>query len=225
MLVRLRFAGLLLGVGLLFALSGCGLFGGDGEGIDPLGQLIDFGEEPVEEAALEEILVVEEAGAELRLVQRPEVLIEVQYFFGHQINLEAIERNNGELLELADYGGPGDVDLDWVIEVHRETEESDFLFQYLAGVRVPATHKEFYEDFHFGMLDVIHIASVGSNRLLAASVLVGPEGRTLRDLSEREQLEFQRLIREGRFYINEANAVLDRELENIRGVASGMRVR
>ena len=219
-----RFGGILLGIGLLFALSGCGLLGG-GEDVDPLGGLIDFGGDDGGDDVVEEVILVEDVFQELRLVQRPEVLIEVQYFLGHQINLGAIERNNEDLLDLIDHGGPEDVDLDWVIDVHRETEESDLLFQYLAGVRVPATHSEFYEQFHFGMLDVIHIAAVGSNRLLAASVLVGPQGRTLRDMSEREQLEFRRLIQEARFYINESNAVLSGELDNIGDVVSGMRVR
>ena len=114
----------------LFSIStlGCGLlgFGGDGDSEDSLEMdMIQFSDdvptpEPEEEVAL-------------ALSIDPNILVEIHFLYNFQVRLEGLRQVVRDLHSMLDYSGPGDIDLDWVAEVHEVTRESDDYFKVLTS--------------------------------------------------------------------------------------------
>ena len=223
--MKLKIFGFFLGLVFVIGSSGCGLlgFGGEDEGDKEIG-LMDFGDDPVEED-------FSGAGAEaevdfvLGLTQRPEILVEISYIYGHEIRLESLRRNNRDLQALLKYSSPGEIDLDWVREVHRVTRQSDELYRRLASEKIPPSQEEFYGGLQRGMLEVIQIGAVGSDRLLAASLEIGPSGRTLVNLTEVERGEFLSFMRQAGFFLAQSESFLEEEIEDVQGISSNFSLR
>ncbi len=158
----------LLALALLFGTVGCGLFGGGGEetaGGDEF-EMLEFDQVQPTPQPLEDIVK--------GLTLNPEVLVEVRYLYGHQVMLEDMRRVSRDLQSLLSYSGPGDVDLEWVIQVHEVTAEADEVFGRLTSSRIPGPLRERYEDLFLDLLDAIQVTGYGADRLLAASIKVGP---------------------------------------------------
>ena len=155
---------------ILTALSlslGCGIipgFGGDDEDAD-LG-MIEFADDGEIVLEPEEII----AGA-LSSID-PEVLIEIRFLYYFQVRLERLRQLIRDLNFAVEYSGPADVNLDWVIEVHDVTRESDDFFRVLTSLDVPESQREQYQHLQIGMLETVQVAAYGADRILAASVVV-----------------------------------------------------
>ena len=166
---------------LLLLTLGCGLLpGGDAEAGE-LG-LIDFGDDPefTDESAPPPSL---EEAVDRALYIDPLVLIEIRFLFNFQVRLERLRRVVRDLNGVLEYSAPADVDLDWVVEVHEVTRESDDYFLALTSMELPDSQRDQYGYLHIGTLEVVQVAALGSDRLLAAAVLVGPSGRSLLNMS------------------------------------------
>ena len=218
--MKLRTAFLVLAVCCL-GLLGCGLFGGgeeaaggDGEEFEMM-EFEDSGDSappPVEELFL-------------KLSLNPEVLVEIRYLYRHQVVLEEMKRLNRDLQSLLEYSGEGDVNLEWVIEVHEVTGVADGLFERVIGERPPDALWEQYEYLFVNLLDAIQVTGYGADRVLAASIKVGPSGRTLMTMPADELAEFETLVREARFYLRDGGRLIDKEISELEGLIGGLRLR
>ena len=152
---------------------GCGIlpgFGGDSEAPE-LG-MIEFDDDG------EIVLEPEEIIARALSID-PEVLIEIRFLYYFQVRLERLRQVIRDLNSAVEHSGPADVNLDWVIEVHEVTRESDDFFRVLTSLDVPESQREQYQHLQIGMLETVQVAAYGADRILAASVVVGPSGRSI----------------------------------------------
>ena len=220
--MKYRMLVLAVPLALVMSLSlGCGLLGGgSGDGVDEL-VLLEFEESPAPAAPAGE----QEAPATRHIGFNEEILVEVRYLYQHQVQLESFRRQVRDLLSLLDYSSNVEIDLEWVIEVHEVTKESEELFRQLTSFRVPASQREQYEDFYIGTLEAVQMSALGSDRVLEASYRVGPSGRTLAVMPRREREEFLTLMRESRFYLGNAEGMVERQIRDVGGVVSRIRLR
>ena len=127
----------------LFSIStlGCGLlgFGGDGDSEDSLElDMIQFSDDLPEP---EEAAEAAEAEVALALSIDPDILVEIHFLYNFQVRLEGLRQMVRDLQSMLDYSGPGDIDLDWVAEVHEVTRESDDYFKVLTSLNVPVSQR------------------------------------------------------------------------------------
>ena len=202
---------------LLLSLSvGCGFLGFGGDEEEELG-LIEFEDDG---------FVPEEPEAARRsLYIPPEVLVEIRFLHNLQVRMEGLQQVVRDLLSATGYSGPSDVNLDWVIEVHEVTRESDRFFKVLVAMDIPDSQRAQYDYLYVGMLEVVQVSSYGSDRLLAASVLVGPSGRSMVNMTSEEIDEFETLIREAGFFLNDANARSKSRIRELSRAVSGLGLR
>ena len=199
---------------------GCGLlgFGGDGDSEESLDlDMIKFSDdvptpEPEEEVAL-------------ALSIDPNILVEIHFLYNFQVRLEGLRQVVRDLHSMLDYSGPGDIDLDWVAEVHEVTRESDDYFKVLTSLDVPVSQREQYQYLYIGMLESIKVSGYGADRLLAAAVIVGPSGRSMLNMSEEEIDAFQTLMRESRFFLSDAERLVDLRVTEVGRSVSSLRLR
>ena len=216
---------------LVLALSlsmGCGMlgFGGDSEGEGPMG-LIQFDDaDPVEEpgvgggadGGLDEVI-----GSPVSI--NPEILVEIHFLYSFQVRMEGLRQIIRDLSASLDHSGPADVDLDWVIEAHQVTRESDRFFRLLTSMKLPESQRDQYRHLQVGMLETIQVAGYGADRLLAASVIVGPSGRSMLNMSDEEADEFETLLRESRFFLSEAESRMTRQMDEVVRAVGGLVLR
>ena len=208
---------------ILTALSlslGCGIipgFGGEDEDAD-LG-MIEFADDGEIVLEPEEII----AGA-LSSID-PEVLIEIRFLYYFQVRLERLRQLIRDLNSAVEHSGPVDVNLDWVIEVHDVTRESDDFFRVLTSLDVPESQREQYQHLQIGMLETVQVAAYGADRILAASVVVGPSGRSMLNMDIEEIDRFETLLREARFFLSDATSRVEREIDEVSQAVRGLGLR
>ncbi len=206
-------------VGTLLLSLGCGFIpglGGDAAA-EEIG-LIDFGNDDLPTPVPEEVVA-------RALSIDPFVLVEIRFLYQFQVRLERLRRVIRDLNAAADHSDAAGIDLDWVIEVHDVTRESDAFFEHLTSVRVPESLREEYEYLHVGMLEVIQVAGYGSDRLLAASVVVGPSGRSLSSMEADETDSFETLMREARFFLMGSESRIDHQVDEVGRAVNGLELR
>ena len=220
-----RLVALLLVLALVsISTLGCGLlgFGGDGDSEESLDlDMIQFADdlptpEPEESAA---------AAAARALNIDPDILEEIHFLYNFQVRLEGLRQVVRDLNSMLDYSGPGDIDLDWVAEVHEVTRESDDYFKVLTSLEVPVSQRGQYEYLYIAMLEVVQVSGYGADRLLAAAVIVGPSGRSMLNMSGEEIDAFQTLMRESRFFLADAESLVDRRITEVGRAISGLGLR
>ena len=215
-----RPAVLILVLMVSLSLMGCGLLGfggGDGDSEADAMELIDFGDDlptPEPEAAVARALSVD-----------PESLIQIGFLYEFQVRLERLSRMIRDLDSTNEYSSPSDVNLEWVAEVHEVTREADDFFRELTSMEIPESQRSRYQYLYLGMLETVQIAGFGSDRLLAAAVLVGPSGRSLLNMDPAEADRFDALVRESKFFLRDAEQRVDREIDSVRDAVSSLRVR
>ena len=208
---------------ILTALSlslGCGFipgFGGD-SGDGELGML-EFDDEG------EVVLEPEEIIARALSSIDPEVLIEIRFLYYFQVRLERLRRVIRDLNSAVEHSGPADVNLEWVIEVHEVTRESDDYFRVLTSLDVPESQRDQYQHLQIGMLETIQVAAYGADRILAASVVVGPSGRSMLNMDIEEIDRFETLLREAKFFLSDATRRVEREVDEVSRVVGGLGLR
>ena len=187
---------------------GCGMlgFGGDGGESEELG-LLEF-DSPPPTPEIEELVALSTA-------VDPELLMRVQFLYEYQVRVETFERVVRDLSGVLEYSNPGEVDLDWVIEVHEVTEAADDFFGQVVEVKVPEPFREEYDFIFIGLLKTVQMTGYGSDRVLAASVLVGPGGRSLADMDQTEVDEFLVLMRQARLFSAEAEKMVESQVTEI----------
>ena len=200
---------------------GCGLlgFGGDGDSGESLEmEMIQFADDlPTPEP--------DAASAARTLMIDPDILVEIHFLYNFQVRLEGLRQVVRDLNSMLDYSGPGDIDLDWVAEVHEVTRESDDYFKVLTSLDVPGSQREQYEYLYIDMLEIVQVSGYGADRLLAAAVIVGPSGRSMLNLSGEEVDEFQTLMRESGFSLSDAERLVDRRITEAGRAISGLGLR
>ncbi len=217
-----RLVALLLVLALVsISTLGCGLlgFGGDGDSEESLEMdMIQFADDlPTPEP--------EDAAAARALNIDPDILEEIHFLYNFQVRLEGLRQVVRDLNSMLDYSGPGDIDLDWVAEVHEVTRESDDYFRVLTSLEVPVSQREQYEYLYIAMLESVQVSGYGADRLLAAAVIVGPSGRSMLNLSGEEVDAFQTLMRESRFFLSDAEDLVDRRITEVGRAISGLGLR
>ena len=198
---------------------GCGIlpgFGGDSEAPE-LG-MIEFDDDG------EIVLEPEEIIARALSID-PEVLIEIRFLYYFQVRLERLRQVIRDLNSAVEHSGPADVNLDWVIEVHEVTRESDDFFRVLTSLDVPESQREQYQHLQIGMLETIQVAAYGADRILAASVVVGPSGRSMLNMDIEETDRFETLLREARFFLSDAASRVEREVDEVSRAVGGLGLR
>ncbi len=212
---------------LLLALSlltlGCGMLGfGGSESSDEM-TLIDFGDEvPPDDPGAP---AAEDTQQAVSLRVDPLVLEEIRFLYGFQVRLERLRGTIRDLITSTEYSGPQEVDLDWVANVHQVTRESDELFRLLTSMEIPEAQRQQYAYLYEGMLQTIQITGYGSDRLLAAAVLVGPSGRSLLNMTGEESDNFEALVRESRFFLADAEGRINRWNDEAGQAVGGLGLR
>ena len=200
---------------------GCGMlpgFGGGDSGDGELG-MIEFGDDEGEVFLEPEEIVARALSID------PEVLIEIRFLHYFQVRLERLRQVIRDLRSAVEHLGPADVDLDWVIEVHEVTRESDDFFRVLTSLDVPESQRDQYQYLQIGMLEAVQVAGYAADRLLAASVVVGPSGRSMLNMNVEETDRFETLLREAKFFLADAERRVDREVEEVTRSVSGLHLR
>ena len=209
----------LVGVGwVALGPIGFGVFGGSAESLE----LIEFSDDaPAQSSSSTSVSVPVSDFYEIP----GELLIEVDYMFAHVIYLRVLSRLNQDLITLSESRPGSEFDLDWVVEVHELTLEAENIYRILSAVRVPRTNEHVYLDYKLRMLEVVQVSAEGATRLLAASVLLGPSGRSSLNLSVTEKVEFDSLLRQSSFYLEEAAEFLEDEQERVSSAVSTISLR
>ena len=210
LLLALVFSSLFLGCGLL------GLGGGEAGPSQEM-EIIDFFDDvptPEPEEVVARALVVD-----------PAVLVAVHFLYDFQVRLEGLRQVVRDLSSMLDYSGPGDVDLDWVAEVHEVTRESDDYLRVLTSLKVPESQREQYEYLYVGMLEAVQVSGYGADRLLTAAVVVGPSGHSMLNMSVEEVDQFETLVRESRFFLSDAQDRVESNITEVGRVISGLSLR
>lgn len=196
-------------------LSGCFFSGVSEEGNGEIG-MIDFGDDPTPEP-----LSVVSA----RVGVPPEVLVEINFLYSLQVSWESLRGINRDMQGLLEYGGPGEVGVEWVVQVHDVSHEADRLFRRLTAMGVPASQRAQYEDNYLDLLEAVRITGFGGDRVLAAALRVGPTGRTVVTMPDPEREEFLVLTRESSFYLRDAEKLIERGIERVGEAISGVGLR
>ncbi len=199
----------------LFGAVGCssiGLGGGNGE----IG-LIEFEPDPP--------TPVPEEVVGLALSMNPDVMQFVSTIYELQLLYESVDRMNRDLVNLVGSGEGDDYGLEWVIEVHEVTQDAETLYRRVAAFRLPENLRSEYDNTFIDLLQVIQLSSVGSDRILSAAILIGPSGRSMRNLQGAELERFERLRRESRLYLNEAQSASDAVGSSLESVVGQMSLR
>ena len=55
----------------------------------------------------------------------------------------------------------------------------------------------------------------GSDRLLAAALVLGPSGRTAADLSMSDRTKYYALTRESTFFLRDSGRLIDQQIKNV----------
>ena len=209
---------------LLFLSLGCGIFGGsaDASQAGEMG-LIDFGDDPGSDEPGTAV-VSDEVVAEPLHVD-PLVMIEIRFLYLFQVRLERLRGIIRDLNAAAEGSSPLDFDLDWVKEVHDITREADAFFKSLTSLEVPEPLRGQYRYLQIGMLETVQVAGYGADRLLRASVVVGPSGRSAVNMNRDEADLFEALLRESRFFLSESRARIDREVAGVGRAVGGLELR
>ena len=219
--MALRPVALFLVILTAFSLSlGCSIlpgFGGDFEAPE-LG-MIEFDDDEGELFLEPEEIIAQALSID------PEVLIEIRFLHYFQVRLERLRQVIRDLNSAVEHSGPADVDLDWVVEVHEVTRGSDDFFRVLTSLEVPESQRDQYQYLHIGMLETIQVAGYGADRLLAASVVVGPSGRSMLNMNIEETDRFETLLREAKFFLSNADSRVDREVEEVFRAVGGLGLR
>ena len=219
--MALRPVALFLVILTAFSLSlGCSIlpgFGGDFEAPE-LG-MIEFDDDEGELFLEPEEIIAQALSID------PEVLIEIRFLHYFQVRLERLRQVIRDLNSAVEHSGPADVDLDWVVEVHEVTRGSDDFFRVLTSLEVPKSQRDQYQYLHIGMLETIQVAGYGADRLLAASVVVGPSGRSMLNMNIEETDRFETLLREAKFFLSNADSRVDREVEEVSRAVGGLGLR
>ena len=210
-------AGLLVLLVFLVLPAGCGLFEGEKDF-----ELMVFEEDVGDGSGGQGGAVVTEV---VEFGVNPEILDEVKFLYGHQVRLERLQRVIRDLIALAEYENPSEVDLEWVAEVHGVTEESEYFLDSVTKMVVPPGLMAAYSNLLVGALETVEITQFGSDRLLAAAIKVGPNGRGLLTMPEDEADEFHTFIRETRFYLRDSEGLIENEMDNVGDAISGVRLR
>ena len=207
----------LLCSGGLLLMAACG-GGGEGPQVDEFG-IIDFGpDDPADDIQYQ--LALARENAEQGLTFEPERLVQVNVVYSNQVRLERLERVIRDMIRLLETNNAGEINLDWVIRVHQAVEDADFLFAEAIRYRLPEGQVEEFGDYYVEVLETIQLGGYGASRLLAAAVLVGPEGRSLLNFTDTERVRYDVLVKEARFYLNEAERnfkELSKELNSKEG--------
>ena len=159
---------------------------------------------------------------EFALSPKEELLIEVTYVYTHMILLETLQQINRDMQLLLEYEAKADVDLEWVIEAHEVTADAEEFFERAASLEVPVSMEDKYSRSLLDFLEAMQWTGFGSDRLLAASLTVGPSGRSLQVMNRQEEEVFERFKRESEYYLRKAESTIENELENYREYLSGI---
>ena len=207
---------------LLFPL-GCGLFGGGDGGSSGEMELIEFGDElPAPDPGLDS----GSAEVEFQTLQvDPRILEEIYFLYNFQVRVEGLQQVIRDLSSMLQYNGPGDIDLEWVADVHEVTRESDAYFRVLTSLDVPESQQNQYGYLYISLLETVQVSGFGSDRLLAAAVLVGPSGRSMVSMSGEEVDEFETLMRESAFFLRDAERRVDTRIQELGRVVSTLSLR
>ena len=204
---------------ILLLCGGCFFGGGSSEP-----ELMEFtDEEPSAPVAAPVVAEVER----LDVSVAPLVLERLNYIYSYQVWLETLRRAARDLRSVQESGSGGEESpgLEWVIDVHEVTAEADRVFALFLAVELPATQAEAYFDLFVQGIEAVQVLSYGSDRLLAAALVVGPGGRTADTLDLAESVRFQTYLRESSVFLGSAEGILERALENASESVSGVRLR
>ena len=189
---------------LLLLLPAC--FGGGGE----FG-LMEFEDVPPSEES-PELVSQEELGS---FAVSTFVLQELNYLYTHQVWLETLRRLNRDLSELSSgHSGTGG-SLDWVISVHEVIREADALFNIFSALEIPEAQRPAHQSLFLDGLEAVEVMAYGSDRLLAAALVLGPSGRTAADLSMSDRTKYYSLTRESAFFLRDSGRLIDQQIKNV----------
>ena len=182
--------------------AGCGLFGGGEDTLEF--EVIEFEEsEPTPTPPVE--AVVDSVGLD------PATLLKLKYLYGHQVRLGTLRRVGRDLQGLLEYDDESDIGLDWVIEVHAVSQESDYLHERVKESGIPESQRDQYEYLFVGLLEVMDVVSFGSLRLLEAATVIGPDGRSLDTLDAGKREKFLTLLKEAGYFLGEGEEMVKEE--------------
>ena len=152
--------------------------------------------------------------------------MQVDVIYSNQVRLERLQQVNRDMIKLLEVTNPGEINRDWVVKTHQAVEDADWPFEEASNYRRPAGQVEEFGDYHVPALAAVQLGGYGDSRLLAAAaLLVGPEGRNLLNFTDSERDRYDILVREARFYLNEAESQFSELSEEIASREGSLRER
>ena len=211
---RFRSAVLPLLVGLLLAVVAAAC-GGGSNGADPLADFGIMTFDDLPEAAPEPTVPA--------LDLREDWILEVGFVHARVVMAESLRRTVRDLAVLAESPGsaPG---LEWVVSVHEATLAAEGFFDRTLQTDTPAAMQDKYYDLRRQYVEAVQMAGFGSDRLLGASLVIGPDGRTAAELSAQEREEYDRLLREAEFYLSHAERMNELLVSGYQDLLEGLRL-
>ena len=83
--------------------------------------------------------------------------------------------------------------------MHEGTLAAEDFFELVLQQRAPVSVETRYYDLSKALVEAVQMCAYGSDRVLAASLILGPSGRTVERLVSTERSEFDKLVRERAF--------------------------
>ena len=155
----------------------------------------------------------------------PYVLLSLRFLYGLQVRLETLKRITRDMKGLAQYESDGEVNLQWVIDVHQVTDEVEGLAKRVKSSGIPESEREQYEYLFVGLLESIDLVEYGSLRLLAAATVLGPSGRSLETMGTGEREEFVTFVREAEFFLEDGDSRTTVEIKKVGSAIGRVGVR
>ena len=200
---------------LLAALSAGVACGGGGDGDDPLADFGIMTFDDLPEAAPEPTVPA--------LDLREDWILEVGFLHARVVMAESLRRTVRDLSALTESPG-GTPGLEWVVAVHEATLAAEGFFDRTLQTDTPAAMQDRYYDLRRQYVEAVQMAGFGSDRLLGASLVIGPDGRTAAELSAVEREEYDRLLREAEFYLSHAERMNELLVSGYQDLLEGLRL-
>ena len=172
------------------------------------------------------------AGTGIPGLPEQEILLHrIDYLEKARVNSVELRRVVRDLYDLSEYQ-ENQLDLDWVRVVHETSFAADDLQLEAFRLRVPGTVADDYRQMQLAYLSGVEALGHGSGQVLEAAVTLGPDNRSVKDLSVAQRQTLRSNLGKARFFLFDADTLFseiieatDKEVQEWQVEANSLRFR
>ena len=151
-----------------------------------------------------------------------ERLLRIAYVHDLKTLVEEVTAANRDVERLTDDARGAETSLPWVIQVHdmhrasMELRIRAYAYELLDPLVLD------YVDFHAAFLEGVQVYSQAADRALQAAIILGPDGRTVGEMTPEQEADFLSLVGEAQFFFRDAQVLLTRSGEDLSTLVSDL---